>query len=794
MFEFLFKYSRATYERAELVFASGWPVWLLVALSVAAAVVIGVSIWRRQAALGAVRATVLGALQTALVAAVLVLLWRPALVTQTLRPQENSVAVLLDTSGSMLYGNEQESRLQQAIDSLTDSALPALQDQFAVNLFSFAGELIELSSLEQVPPPGPVTHIGDSLLNVLRGAQSGAIAAVVLVSDGADNSADFDQAKIAEIASFGVPVHTVGVGAETMPNDLEIEDVQLPAVGMPGSTVSAQVSIRHSGATLAQLKVYDGEAIIAAESIQLPSSSNVTTRWVDIEVGKAGVRDLKFALDPLPGETNVVNNARMRPMEVPEQRRHILYIEGEPRWEYKFVRRAIDENPAVRVASLLKTTPNKFYRQGVESPDELVDGFPTEELALFRYDALMIGSFEAAALTPEQHDMIREFVSRRGGSLLMLGGRRGLTDGGWGATSVAEVLPVRLPELDGPSFVREPATAMLAPAGAASAMTRLEADEKANEAAWGGLPALADFQTLGDLKPGAETLLEARFGGSTEPLLVHQRYGLGNAYVLATGGTWRWQMQLPHEDQRHETFWRQLLQAAATTAPQAVTLTSDRVFYGDESTVLLRAEVRDKTYQPASDAVVTLEVSDGMGPPTTVAMTPVAGQRGVYEAAYETEHAGVFRFEAVARTAGTAAAAGEQTTEEAAAEADADDGGNAAQDAVDDASAEGRGGAAQGPVAEELGRARFAVRREDGVIEHYRVAQNRPLLERLAAATGGRYFAVSDVSRLPEAVSFSEAGSVERQVLDLWNIPIAFLLLLLLKAGEWLVRLYWGRL
>ena len=117
-------------------------------------------------------------------------------------------------------------------------------------------------------------------------------------------------------------------------------------------------------------------------------------------------------------------------------------------------------NPAVRVASLLKTTPNKFYRQGVESPDELTDGFPTEELELFRYDALMIGSFEAAALTPAQHDMIREFVSRRGGSLLMLGGRRGLTDGGWGATSVAEVLPVRLPELDGPSFVREPAKAV----------------------------------------------------------------------------------------------------------------------------------------------------------------------------------------------------------------------------------------------------------------------------------------------------------------------------------------------
>jgi hypothetical protein len=227
-------------------------------------------------------------------------------------------------------------------------------------------------------------------------------------------------------------------------------------------------------------------------------------------------------------------------------------------------------------------------------------------------------------------------------------------------------------------------------------------------------------------------------------------------------------MQLPHEDQRHETFWRQLLQAAATTAPQPVSLTSERVFYGDESTVLLRAEVRDKEYQPASDAVVTLEVSDGLGPPTTLDMTPVAGERGLYEAAYETTHTGVFRFEATAKTA-------------------------AAADAVD-AGGDAGDRATQGAVAEELGRARFAVRREDGVIEHYRVAQNRPLLERLAAATGGNYFAVDDVSRLPEAVSFSEAGSVERQVLDLWNIPIAFMLLLLLKSAEWLVRLYWGRL
>ncbi|HUO66489.1 MAG TPA: hypothetical protein VMV37_03085, partial [Gammaproteobacteria bacterium] len=356
-------------------------------------------------------------------------------------------------------------------------------------------------------------------------------------------------------------------------------------------------------------------------------------------------------------------------------------------------------------------------------------------------------SFEAAALSPEQQDMIREFVGRRGGTLLMMGGRRGLADGGWGPTSVAEVLPAQLPMIEGPTFERNPARPKLTALGKTSPITRLEADDAKNAKAWSEMPELADFQHLGELKPGAEVLLEADFAGHTEPLLVHQRYGLGNAYILATGGTWRWQMLLPHEDQRHETFWRQLLQAIATSPPQPVTLTSKQVFYGDESTVTLRAEVRDKTFKPAADAKVSLEVADGLGARSTLDMTPVAGERGVYQATYETAHPGMFRFAATANV-------GDQS----------------------------------------LGQAQLAVRREDGVAEHYHTQQNRALLERIAAATGGNYFTVADIAKLPEAVKFSDAGTVERQVLDLWSMPIVFLALLFLKSAEWLLRLYWGRL
>jgi uncharacterized membrane protein len=396
---------------------------------------------------------------------------------------------------------------------------------------------------------------------------------------------------------------------------------------------------------------------------------------------------------------------------------------------------------------VLRTTPNKFYRQGVESPDELADGFPTEERDLFAYDAVIIGSYDAASLSEIQQEMLREFVSRRGGSLLMLGGRRGLADGGWGATPLAEALPASLPIAASASFVRIPVKAGLTELGTRSLITRFEADPAANAASWAELPALADFQYLQGLKPAAETLLEVEIDGQTWPLLIHHRYGLGNSYVLATGGTWRWQMQLPHEDQRHEIFWQQLLRALTAGAPERVMLSTQRVFFGDSETVELRAEIRDIDFRPTTAADVTLAIDAPNAPRRTVTMLAVPGTPGRYAATIEAPATGIYRFEASA--------------------------------ALDDAS---------------LGTSRVAIRRQDGIAEHFRVQQNRPLLERVAAATGGRYFGLDDAGDIPDAVQFSEAGIVERQILDLWNMPVFFLALLLLKAGEWLLRLRWGRL
>ncbi len=149
----------------------------------------------------------------------------------------------------------------------------------------------------------------------------------------------------------------------------------------------------------------------------------------------AGVKSVQFLLQPLASEENIANNAMTRLVNVSGDKRRILYVEGEPRWEYKFIRRAADDDHSVQIVSMLRTTENKIYRQGISDPKELADGFPVKAEDLFKYDGIIIGSVEAGYFTPRQQELLREFVDKRGGGLLFLGGRFSLADGGWGASS-----------------------------------------------------------------------------------------------------------------------------------------------------------------------------------------------------------------------------------------------------------------------------------------------------------------------------------------------------------------------
>jgi len=81
---------------------------------------------------------------------------------------------------------------------------------------------------------------------------------------------------------------------------------------------------------------------------------------------------------------------------------------------------------------------------------------------------------------------------------------------------------------------------------------------------------------------------------------------------------------------------------------------------------------------------------------------------------------------------------------------------------------------------------------ESGQAEHFGFRKNRGLLQRISEATGGRYFEPDDLSGLPDLLRYSSAGITETEYRSVWDAPAIFLLLLLLKSGEWLLRRRWS--
>jgi uncharacterized membrane protein len=426
---------------------------------------------------------------------------------------------------------------------------------------------------------------------------------------------------------------------------------------------------------------------------------------------------------------------------VTDDKRRILYVEGEPRWEYKFIRRAEDDDKIVQVASMLRTTENKIYRQGISDPKELENGFPVRPEDLFSYDGIILGSVEAGYFTPLQQELLREFVDRRGGGLLFLGGRFSLSDGGWRGSSLVDLLPTILPN-NRNTFHRNPATAELTVAGSDSPITRLMDDPAKNMDRWKKLTYLMDYQEAGTPKPGATVLAELNSGGRKLPLLITQNYGRGRTAVMATSGTWRWQMSQPLGDPAHDLFWQQLLRWLVLDSPGQVVVTAPAQTLMDDGQIQLTANVRDTGYMPVTDAKVTAHLIGPDGLSALVDMTPAADSPGVFRANWTAEKPGSYLAEV------TASGQTENGT--------------------------------------------LPFERIDGVAENFHIEQNRELLEKLASETGGRYWKPDELTRLPNEISYSDAGISVRDIKELWNMPVVFLWVLFLISTEWLLRRKWG--
>ena len=748
MFEFLFKYPPAIFEKGRFVLLSGWPVWLLVLLIAAAGAGLLFNMRQRHSVISTTRSTAIWIAQTALIALLLLMLWHPAISVARLRPQQNVVAVLVDHSRSMGIADDGKTRIQSAEDVLDSQLLPELNKKFQVRLYEFGRDAVRIDQARNLAADDNATRIGDSLKHIASEAGTMPLGAVVLLSDGGDNTGGVDRETISQLRQLRIPVNTIGFGPDHFAKDIEIADVSAPARALPQSRVSARVAIRQHGFAGARAKLIvreNGHPVSQQEITLKPDADQSET--ILFNAGAAGAHSFQIGIEPLAGEQNAQNNSVVRLINVSEKKMRVLYFEGEPRWEFKFIRRALEDDPSIEVFTILRTTQNKTYRQsttGVVDAHELENGFPTKPEELFHYDGLIIGSVEATSFSTDQQAMIRDFADRRGGGVIFLAGRFALSDGGYLKTPMAEMMPLRLmPEK---SWSRDYATATLTDAGRQSVITRLEEDPNQNAARWLKMPQIANYAVMGTPKPGAEVLMNvAENGHRATPLLAIQNYGRGRVGLFATAGSWRWKMLQDHTDRTHSMFWSQLLRWAVNETPGQVLAATPHQVLADDTHVPLRVSVRDKTYQTVSGATVQTTITRPDGGADVLELKPDPLEPGTYTGDYTADKPGTYVAETVGR-----------------------------QDKT------------------ELGRDTLTFRREDGVAENFGAAQNRDLLEKLSSDTGGTYYTPSNAKKLTGEVAVSEAGITAHDNLDIWDMPILFLLVILIRGAEWLLRRKWG--
>jgi uncharacterized membrane protein len=754
VFQLLFKYRPVIFQQGEfrVVPSTGSYVAAVVVIAAIAGTILTYRRARVRGTLARHR-IVLISLRLATLGLMLFCLFRPVLVVRAAVSQQNFLGVLVDDSRSMQIGDvDGTSRGAFVRDkfSAESPVMKALGDKFILRTFRFSSSARRLGAPTELTFSGSQTKLGAALEGARQELAGLPVAGLVMVSDGADTTdASLSDALLA-LKAADVPVFTVGVGEEALAKDIQIGRVSVPQSALKGTAILVDAVITHTGfpGETVTLDVEDEGRIVGSQEVKLPAAGEPATVRVRFTAAEAGPRLFRFRIAPQPGELVTENNVRETLIDVRDRKEKILYFEGEPRFEYKFIRRAVAQAPNnaadsnIEVVGLQRTADNKYYRQGLENGDELAAAFPKTRDELFAYRGLILGSIEAGAFTGDQLQMIADFVEKRGGGLLMLGGPRAFAEGSYAGTPVADVLPVVFERpakaLDAGAVARLKVHPTRA--GVAHAVTQLGANEQASAAIWEKLPTLTSVNALRAVKPGATILLSGTDERRREQVvLAYQRYGRGRAIAFPVQDSWLWQMHadIPYEDMTHENYWRQLLRWLVDGVPDHVEahVSTERVEAGE--TITLTADVVDPTFVEINDARAVAHVE---GPKGTfdVPMQWTGERSGQYRGTFVAPDDGLY-------SAHVEAARGNQT----------------------------------------LGVGATYVRAAPSDSEYFDAGMNAARLRRIADETGGRFYKAADVAALAEDVRYSGRGVTTTEERDLWHIPIMLVMILGLMCAEW---------
>ena len=711
------------------------------------------------------------------------------------RPGANIFVILVDDSQSLQIRDPgaAKNRAQLLHERFAESQpwQTRLQQDFDVRRYRFDERLRSLDDPADLTASGVGSSLGSSLATVARRFDGRPVAGVLLLTDGNATDLGAEPIKYAALP----PIYPVPLGKALPARDVRIGRVTVSQTNFEQAPVTVRAEIEADG--------YDGRDVV----VELFDESDERIERQSIRIEGSDPAVLRFRLRPArPGvgfyrlraaaeselrqfdspeesvEATLANNTKLVNIERPGGPYRVLFVCGRPNWEFKFLRRALEEDTEVQLVGLIRIakreakftfmgdradSTNPLYkgftdkdaeqaeqydepvliRLGTRDDAELREGFPKTADELFAYHALVIDDLEAAFFTQDQMLLLKQFVSRRGGGLLMLGGAESFRQGDFRHTPIAELLPVYLdaaPALEPADKYR----LALTREGWLQPWVRLgetEEDEKRRRAS------LANLQTVNRIhriKPGAATLARVTDdAGKSHPALVVQRFGKGRTAALLTGDLWRWQLgRKPAEENDLAKAWRQTVRWLVADVPRRVELRAGRKPNQPGSPIELKVEVRDPEFKPMDNATVELIIEKPDGDTQTLQATPSDEQAGTYLATYAPRQAGGYR----ARTDVAAA----------------------------DSSVVGTGqtGWTAQPAADEFGR----------------LDPDLALLDRLAVETGGEVVRLEDLERFVSDLPNRKIPITEPWIYPLWHQPLVFLLAVACLIGEWGLRRWKG--
>ena len=622
--------------------------------------------------------------------------------------------------------------------------LKKLGAEFDLIFYSFGKELAELPSdwASQYQPDSPVTALGDAVREVLRRQRGQSVAGAFILTDGGNNSgsAPLDAAALAWQEKF--PLYIYGIGL-TSPKDIIVESIFSEDVAFVKDELAVTVRVRNQGyaGEKATVTLKLGDQPVAEQEIVF---ENETEQVVELKFTppQTGEFDLQAAIAPRPEEAVTDNNRQTKRLRVVDTKMKVLVIEQAPRWEFRYLFAMLMRDRRMNVKCLLFEA-DAGITQGDDTP--YLPEFPKQKEDLFKYDVIILGDVDPKLFTAEQLGMLRDYVSKFGGALVMIAGKRFSPDA-YARTPLEAALPVEIQKThaDNDSLADKPITLELTAVGKESPMLALSDKPEESLAVWRGLPPLFWIARVAGIKPAASVLVatQAPVPGGHEklPVLVIQKYGLGQTLFMGAESTWRWRKNVG--DKYFTLLWSQVVQRMALSRllgeAKQTQLSSDRQSYITGDRVTVYARLYTASYDPVNDPQVTGRYAardSQIAGTSEVTLRPLPGQPGMYRGEFVAPPAGAYKF-FVERDAAT-----------------------------------------------ELD---FAVQQPK--YEFGQTAMNEPLLKEMAAVSGGAFFREEDLYRLPGLIN-KKVETVRSYIeVEIWSSPLMFILFVLLTGGEWALR------